>query len=266
MRREHTVITKNPLSIRNRKLLLASMFFLCVLPVHIALAGISVGLGSSMSLGSGSVDAGCGDVTVNGTLNLNSGDLTGIDNVGFSGTIDGDTGSMSLGGDWTNNGLFIPDSSSISLVDECGDGAAEVHGDSNFNNLSIVTNSGKTVGIESGSETNVAGDLVLTGTAGNLLTLVGIGTNAQWVLELSQFGTQLVDYVAVGNGIAIIPGQHMAPGAPTSFNSINLGNNFRWFTNNLFVPIPTLSEWGMILLIAALLLGTGMRRRKGSIV
>jgi hypothetical protein len=82
-----------------------------------------------------------------------------------------------------------------------------------------------------------------------------------WTLILAPTGNQFVDWVAVKISYANPPGQHMAPSFPEAFNSIDLGFNFRWFMDGL-VPIPTLSIWGMILMIGGFFLIAGIRRRR----
>ena len=79
---------------------------------------VSVTNGASLSLGSGTLTTGCGDVNVAGILSVGSGSVLGTRNVSIAGgTLNGDLGLISLSGDWTNSGTFNPGSGTVAIVD-----------------------------------------------------------------------------------------------------------------------------------------------------
>lgn len=235
---------------------LVVLIFLSIEITHAA--GITIGSGSSISVGSGAIHLGCGDLVNNGTLNLGSGVVDVTNNVASNNQLNGDSGRLQFGGDWSNSGSVSPGTSTVAVVDECGDGNISFDGSSEFYNLSMITTAGKTVYLESGAEQKIANNLVFTGAAGNFLTLRSSIPRVATFTSLDPGGTQLIDWVDVEDNHANIPFQHIAPALPGVFNSVDSGGNLRWF---LTVPIPALSGLGILLLVALMLFGaSGFRR------
>jgi hypothetical protein len=96
-----------------------------------------------------------------------------------------------------------------------------------FYNLKAVTASGKQINFEAGKTQTVANSLTLQGASGNLLKLRSMVNGQQALINLQNGGTQSIAYVDVKDHSAT--GQYLAPGTPASFNSIDSGNNNRWF-------------------------------------
>jgi hypothetical protein len=178
-------------------------------------AGITIGSGSSISVGSHAIHVGCHDLVNNGQLNLGSGVVDVTNNVANNNQFNGNSG--------------LPETSTIAVVDECGDGSITFDDSTDFYNLTMMTTAGKTVSIESGEEQKIANDLVFTGAAGNFLTLRSSIAGAETFTSLSQGGTQLIDWVDVQDNFANLPYQHIAHDFPAVFNSVDSGGNFRWF-------------------------------------
>ncbi|MDX2418838.1 MAG: hypothetical protein QNK19_15365 [Xanthomonadales bacterium] len=224
-------------------------------------AGITIGSGGSISVGSGAIHVGCGDLVNSGTLSLGSGVLNMTGNVKSTGQFNGDSGLLEFGGDWSNNGAFTAGTSTVAVVDECGNGSITFAGNSDFYNLSMVTTAGKTVVFEAGAEQKIASDLVFTGSPGNLLTLRSSIPGAPVFTSLALAGTQFIDWVDVADNVATEMFQHLAPTYPTTLNSVDSGGNSGWFIENM-ASIPTLSGMGMLIFVALILLGAGFAHRR----
>ena len=221
-------------------------------------AGITIGSGSSISVGSGAIHLGCGDLVNNGTLNLGSGVVDSANNVTNNNQLNGDSGSLEFGGDWINSGGVIAGTSTVAVIDECSDGSITFDGSSEFYNLTMMTTEGKTVYLESGEEQAVANNLVFKGAPGNFLTLRSSTPGAKTFTSLDPGGTQLIDWVDVKDNHAEFPFQHIAPDLPGVFNSVDSGGNLRWF---LYAPVPVLSGLGILLLVALMLFSAAGFRR-----
>ena len=225
-------------------------------------AGITIGSGSSISVGSGAIHVGCGDVINNGTLSLGTGVVDVTNNVSNNNQFNGNFGLLEFGGDWSNSGTFSAGLSKIAVVDECGDGSITFDDSTDFYNLTMITTSGKTVFLESGAEQQVALDLVFNGAPGNFLTLRSSIPGVKTFTSLVPDGFQFIDWVDVQDNFAEFPFQHIAPDHPPVFNSVDSGGNFRWFIQDIVIPVPTMSGPGTLLLVALMLLGAGFARRK----
>jgi hypothetical protein len=225
-------------------------------------AGITVGAGATVGLGGGKAALGCGDLEVAGNFDMGAGSVESTANVNIQGVLQGGSGAITLGGDWVNEGMFSAGNSLVTVGDDCGDGMSSVVGDTTFQDLSVISQSGKQVSWEQGSTTRVLGDLVLRGAGGKLLGLLSSAPGQPWFLVLDAGGAQDVSYVRVEDSRATLPGQYMAPGPPVAFDSTDGGNNFRWFLNDLSYPIPAISEWGLLLLLVLMLVPVLARGRR----
>lgn len=236
---------------------LAVIAVLHLFPAPASAAGLTLNQGSFISLGSGQLDLDCGNLNVAGELNLGTG---GVENIGTvtiaaSGIVNGDKGSIDFGKDWNSEGVFNAGTSLVSLVDECGDGTSSFKNDNSLYDLSMVTSTGKNVVLEAERHQNVLNNLVLTGTEGNLLTLRSSIAGTFGIIELAESGSQFINYVDVKDNWAIRPGQHLALGWPQEFNSVDSGNNIRWFHNfEDSELVSSLSVLGRLLLIASMLI------------
>ncbi len=223
-------------------------------------AGITIGSGGSISVGSGAIHVGCGDLVNSGTLSLGGGVVDMTNNVTSTGQFRGGSGLLEFGGDWSNSGVFAAGTSTVSVVDECGDGTITFAGNTDFYNLSMVTYAGKTVVFESGAEQKIANDLVFAGSPGRRLTLRSSIPGVPVYTSLALEGTQYIDWVDVADNAALEPYQRLASTHPTTLNSVDSGGNYGWFAES--VPVPTLSGPGILLLAALILLGAGTARRR----
>lgn len=222
--------------------------------------GITVGAGGTLWLGSGQISLRCSDLTVAGQLNMNQGTLNDILNVQISGQADGGQGVINLSGNWSNTGVFEPGSATVNMNDGCGVTTATIAGNTTFHNLTISTASGRQIHFTAGSTQTVNGNLTLTGVADNLLKILSTATGSPAFLDLTTGGGQSIDYVDVQDNHAT--GQHLAPGEPAAFNSVDRSGNLRWFLSNVPTEIPTLSPFGMMAALLALMIAALRWRRR----
>lgn len=168
-------------------------------------AGLTIGSGASVNINDGSLKI-SDDITINETMTVG-------------------TGSVSLGGSWANNGTFTAGTGTVNFID--GTSPASISGTNTFYNLKAATTAGKQINFEATKTQTVANSLTLQGASGNLLTLRSTVNGQQAVINLQNGGTQSISYVDVKDHSA--SGQYLAPGPPSSFNSVDSGNNNRWF-------------------------------------
>lgn len=192
----------------------------------------NIGSGATVDLGSGSLDLGCGDLTVDGMLMLSSGAIQQARHVATlaSGTLEGGSGSLELAGDWSNSGSFSAGTSTVSFTDGCGLARAVITGDTTFANLSIMTTVGFLYDFVAGSTQTITNSLALFGAAGNLLTIRStVGGIAAF---LNVQGTGSGDFVDVEDNDA-------TAGSPIALgpNSVNGSNTSGW----LIGPLPELA-------------------------
>lgn len=238
-----------------------ALIMICVLSsAQVLAAGITIGSGGSISVGSGAIHGGCGDLVNNGTLSLGTGTVDMTANVKNAAQLNGDSGLLEFGGDWRNSGVFAAGTGTVAVVDECGQSSITFSGSSDFYNLSMVTTAGKTVIFEAGAEQKIASGLVFTGSSGNRLTLRSSVAGTPVFTSLALTGTQFIDWVDVADNVAKESYQRLAPTYPSTLNSVDSGGNSGWFQQ--MVSVPTLSDWGTLIFVALILLGAGLAHRK----
>jgi len=214
-------------------------------------ADFSLTSGNSFDLGGGTLDLDCANFTVHNTATFNAG-----------------SGHVLLSGNWSNQGVFNPGTSMVTFDDDCGPASTSViTGATNFHNFIANTTSGHGLTFGSGETQSVMNDLVLTGAAGQLLRIRSTTEGTQAFLELDGAGSQTISYVDVKDNNAPVPGQWLAPGPPFQFDSVDSGNNYRWFLNlpvqggpGAGREIPILSAPGLALLIVLIALAAAYSR------
>ncbi len=222
-------------------------------------AQLTVGSGASVDLGTGSLDLGCADLTVGGTLSAGTVGFAQARDVTIdpSGLVNGNSATLAVAGDWDNAGSFNAGTSTVKIVDGCGLASAVIAGDTTFANLEMTTTSGFLYSFDSGSTQTVTSSLTLLGDTGNLLTIHStLGGSAAF---LNVQGSSSGDFVDVqdndasgGNAIALGP------------NLVKGSNTPGWFSAAALVP--ALGALGLGALALGLWL-TGhrtLRRRAGA--
>jgi hypothetical protein len=212
-------------------------------------ANVSIGTGSTVDLGTGSLALGCADLDVTGTLTAGTVGFTGARDVAInpSGVVNGNSATLSLSGDWDNAGTFNAGSSTVQMVDGCALASGVVTGNTSFANLSISTTTAKQVSFAAGSTQSMTG-LSLHGTAGNRLVIRSTVNGSPAFFNLN--GTSSVDQIDVAD-IDAQAGNDI----PIGHNSVKGPNTLGWIFG---VPVPMLAPLALGVL-ALLLLATGQR-------
>jgi len=233
-------------------------------PMHAAHADLVVPSGGQSTTGGGQIDLGCTDVVVGGTLLVSSGGLVNVRHLTIQtgGTVDGGSGVIQLGGNWTNQGTFSAGTGTAQFRDLCSLASATIGGSTTFFNASFVSSTGKNYVFAVGTTQTIGGLLEITGTAPNPIQFRS-GTPGQVAfINLVPAGAQQILHVGVTDVWAT--GQHLAP---TLTNEGGGGNAFRWFRSSSpgadELAVPTLGDLATLAL-AALLAGFAifdLRRR-----
>jgi hypothetical protein len=223
-----------------------------------AQADLVVPAGGSYALNGGSTDLGCTDVIVAGTLQVDSGSLTGVRSVAIQpgGSITATTGTLSLSGDWSNTGTFTGGNGLVSFVDlaGCAVTGGTISGNTTFARLSFVSAIGKTYQLVSGSTQMIAQQFVVQGAPGLPLVLRGATPGQPAFLALgglqstAHFGA--ADLRATGLWIA-----------PNQTNAIN-GTGVARIFGDPNAPVPTLPLGALALLALALVTAVRSRLRE----
>ena len=240
--------------------------------VGAAQADYIVAAGGTTNLGSGVVDLACTDLIVAGTLQIASGTMQNVRNVTIQGggTIDGGTGLIQLGGNWTNSGSFVANAGEVDFRDLCGPGPSTISGNTSFFRASFVSGTGKNYVFAVGSTQKISSVLQIQGTAPNPIQFRSATPGQVAFINLAGGGTQLIQHVGVTDVWAT--GQWLAP---FQTNEGGGGNAHRWFGTpsggggGSAKPIPTI-DIGALIALAMLLAASGFwfvkratpRRRK----
>ena len=230
-----------------------------------ARADLIVVSGSTTSLNGGTIDLGCTDVVVGGTLNVDTGSLVNVRHVTIQagGTIDGGSGTITLGGDWANAGQFVPGTGVVRFRDQCALAAAEISGNTTFATASFVSATGKNYTFAVGTQQTIGQLLEIAGTTTFPIQFRSGAAGQVANINLLGGGTQLIQHVGVTDVWAT--GQWLAPSLT---NEGGGGNANRWFGSPVVGAqqrsVPTIGE-AMLALLAAALATMGAwsaRRRK----
>ncbi len=156
---------------RRPRLLCALVLVLAGVPVASHAQGLAVGAGTSVDLGSATVDLGCADLFVNGLLLAGTSTHTQISNVtiGGSGTLNLESGALVVTRTWDNalGGSFVSGSGTVTLTSGCGWTTTEVYGSSSFFDLVLTAPAeGRDFRLASGTTQTVTGQLTITGSGG----------------------------------------------------------------------------------------------------
>jgi hypothetical protein len=219
-------------------------------------AQVIVPSGAAFSLGGGSLDLGNTSLQVGGSFAVGSGNVQNVDSVSIlaGGTLNGDSGTLTLFGDWSNAGTFAAGSSTVNFID--GVAQANISGNSTFNNASFVSANGKNYVFAVGTTQSVSGLLTILGTSAQGIQFRSSTAGQVANIDLLPGGTQNIQYVGVSDVHAT--GQHLAANQTNDGGS---GNAKGWFGSAAAgntVPTPAFSGIGLLLL-ALLLVGFAAR-------
>ncbi|GEM_PF-1709823 len=111
--------------------------------------------------------------------------------IGEGTTVEANDSDFTVEGNWTNDGTFLGENSSVELV---GSRRSEVRGDNAFHDLSIRV-PGKTVAFEAGKTQTIDGTLKAEGAYGQHVKLISTEAGARWKVDPS--GARDVSYAWV---------------------------------------------------------------------
>lgn len=208
---------------------LAAMAALCCGMVAPAWAQFTIPAGSSFDVPGGSIDMGCLPVQVDGALNIMAGQFATSSSLSVTGTgtFNGGGGQLTVGGDLSNTGTFNAGAGSVILTDGCIGNTSQLSGNLVFQNLTLSSTTGRTFVIPAGTNITVLGSLTLQGAPG-----------------------QNIQLVSSGGGTAVI---NLGPGAVVNRTFTTLAGNVQIGGAPAATNIPTLNEYGLMLM--ALLMG-----------
>lgn len=231
---------------------------LCPFP---ALAqSVSIDAGARWQANSGTIDFDCARIANAGQLDIDSAVLSGIGDLVNTGAVAMIAGSFEVGGDWINHGGFAAGNGSVLFGDHCDAPQATIEGNTSFATLDIASARGKLYRLTDGHTQSISNALRLNGVSGSHLMIRSTqpGSQARWALAPG--GVQQVGWIDVADQAAPAGSQWIALGTPAAFNSINSGNNFRWFgTPAVAQSIPATSSL-LLMLLAGLLAVVGVAR------
>lgn len=180
-----------------------------------------------------SLNLGCTPLQVQGSLLLGTGQIALARDVtiGTTGTLSAGAGTLTVGGNWSNNGAFMAGSGTVRFVDTCNASPISFAGTTVFNNLILSSTNGGAFTFPAGGSVTVNGTLTLLGAAGNPVRIIApAGQAGSTVISLGPNAQVVSTNASVSPNIQIGGANVIA----------NLPENIR--------SIPTLSEWGMLLL------------------
>jgi hypothetical protein len=206
-----------------------------------------VGSGARMSLGSTTLDVGCRDVAVTGSMDVGAGAVRGARDLSVSGTLNGGSGLLELSGDLTAGPNLVPQTGTVQMVDGCGSTESILIGDHQFNRLRVETNNGRALVLPAAGTQSISNSLELIGGALRLVMRSSMPGSVGF-LNLQADGMQFVSRVDAGDVGAPASGQYLAPLLPEDYDSIDRGNTPRFFGEPEAepIPIPTLSSFSLI--------------------
>jgi len=215
-------------------------------------AGLSVGAGSALDLGSARLGLGCADLAIAGTLRGGSSTLDAARDlqIATGGTFLAESSIVELSGDWTNSGAFLAGGSTVSFVEGCGRSSWQLSGDNGFSTLTASATGPRSFFFLAGSTQTITEHLALSGTPGQLLQIESSSPGSEAFTNL--LGTQAIDFVSVRD--------NHATGA-TLYATLALDNTLGWLAELSPAPVPALTALGA-LLTALGLLGLGSRRSR----
>lgn len=209
---------------------LALLVALCCVLATPALAQFIIPAGGSFDVpGGATIDTGCVPVLVEGELSVNAGQFNTESNFDVAGTgvVNGNTGTLVIGGDLSSSGTFNAGSGTVELTDGCVGNTTQLSGTLVFENLVLSSTTGRTFVIPAGSNITVLGTLTLQGAPG-----------------------QEIQLVSSGGGTAVIT---LGPGATVNQSFVSVAGNVQIGPAGVVQNIPTMSDLGLLLL--TLLLG-----------
>jgi hypothetical protein len=193
-----------------------------------ASAAVTVGSGSSLSLGSGSLDLGEHDLGVAGSLAAGTGLVDRVRDLTIQpgGVLNGESAAIQVCGDWSNAGTFTAGTSLVRFLDGCGRSSTAFTGNTTFFNLTLTSGFGRLFSFAAGSTTTVGNFLSVQGASGSLLQVRSSVPGSEAFLDLQ--GGSSAEFVDVEDNHAI--------GTPIVVANGTLGANAPGWSGATLVP------------------------------
>lgn len=238
--------------------LLLAMF---AVPFSALAQTVAIGAGDRWQTDDAVVDLDCAALDVAGNLDAGNAQIRGIRHLSISGQVAAQSASIAVGGDWINHGSFLAGNGTVAFGDRCDEALSMMIGSSAFSTLQLTSARGKVYGFEAGQTQFVLQGLALAGTTGNRLSVRSTQPGSHASIALSESGLQQISWIDVADMEAPVGSAWIAPATPESFNSIDSGNNVRWFQRLDPVQLPAISLLATITLALGLVL-LAMRSRR----
>lgn len=224
-------------------------------------ADLFVPASAILSVDGGTINLACTDLVVAGTVQVATGNISNVRNLAImpGGVVEGGSGLITVGGDWTNNGQFVAGTGTVRFLDLCSLTSATVTGSTTFFNARFVSAIGKTYQFAVGSTQTIAGVLEITGTAAQPIQFRSTMAGQVASINLLPSGVQQILHVGVSDVWAT--GQYFSPNQSNEGGTGN-ARRFLGFPNGIIAPIPA-TDPTIVVLLAMLLAVTGawgMRR------
>jgi hypothetical protein len=209
-----------------------------------------IGQGSSLDLGTSTLDIGCRDLVVAGTLALGSGTLSAARNVDATGSVQGGNGTLAFSGDLNAAAALVPGSSTVRSQDGCASTRTRILGAHQFHRFVAQTDTGREIVFPAGLTQNIGNRIELLGGIARLVVRSSVPDALAFIQVVS--GSWLVNRIDVRDVGATINSIYIAPAPPEAYDSIDGGNSPRFLGGDAVLPIPSQS-WATLLLLAAML-------------
>jgi hypothetical protein len=219
-----------------------------------------IGQGSSLDLGTSTIDLGCRDLVVAGTLALGSGTLSAARNVDATGSLQGGNGTLAFSGDLNAAAALVPGSSTVRSQDGCASTRTRIVGAHQFHRFVAQTDSGREVVFPAGLTQSIANRIELLGGTSRLVVRSSVLDTLALIQVIS--GSWLVNRIDVRDVGATINSIYIAPAPPNIYDSIDRGNSPRFLGGDAPLPIPAQSWLGLLLLALLLAAMAAVRLRQ----
>ena len=223
-------------------------------------AQLIVGNGASISLGSATIDAGCRDLDVLGTIDLGSGTLRNARDVSGNGNLLGGDGVLAVNGHLDLAPALQAQNGTVAINDGCDRSQSIVSGNHQFNRLIVSIANDHSLILPANGTQAIASALELQGGIARLIMRSSVQGVISY-LSLASSGSQSVNRVDALDVGAPAQGQYLAPQPAATYDSIDQGNTPRFFADDDIVPVPALGIPGLALLISLFAVLSGRQLR-----
>ncbi len=188
-----------------RFLPLLAAALLCALSLGVGAAQFVIAPGGSVVLPGGSITLACANLDVQGTMTLGPAQVGTAGNVsiGAGATLNAGSSTLTVGGNWSNAGVFSAGTGTVVFADGCTGQPAQITGATAFRNLTLTSATGRTFVLPVGSLVSVAGALSLLGAPGLPIQLTSATPGQAASIVMAAGGSVSRSNVTLASGAAI---------------------------------------------------------------